>query len=45
MTGWRLLSDIAEGLTLSLEKPLDFHAKTILFLDILKYLKTGWNTK
>ena len=40
----RLLSDVAEGLILSFDKPLDSHSIT-LFVGVLKYLKTGWNTK
>ena len=40
-----LLSDVGGYLILSSDKLSGFHAITIsLFLSVLKYLKTGWNT-
>ena len=44
--GARLLSDVAGGLVLSSDNPLDFHDEIwSLLLIFLKYLYIGWNTK
>ena len=43
--GLRLLSDVAGGLMLSSDKPIDLHALAVLFVIGLKYLTIGWNTE
>ena len=44
--GARLLSDVAGGVILPADNPLDFHDEIYCVLAItLKYLFIGWNTK